>query len=136
MKLMIDTNILLDVLCAREKFLKRSLSVWRLCEDESVTGCISAVSVPNIIYILRKEIDPEKITLIVERLSNIFEITDLRESDLKAAAAMHSRDFEDAVHMCQAKRIGADYIITRNVKDFKDSPVPAVSPEEFLDIMQ
>ena len=62
----------------------------------------------------------------------IFKIVELKESDLKAAAAMYTDDYEDAVQMCQAKRIGADHIVTRNVRDYKNSPVPALTPTEYL----
>lgn len=133
MKILIDTNVLLDVLCARPEFVEASSTVWKLCETEQLEGYISALSVPNIVYILRKELDPQKTAQLISRITMIFKIVDLRERDLKAAADMYTYDFEDAVQMCQAVRIKAEHIITRNIRDFKNSKVTALKPAEFLD---
>lgn len=65
----------------------------------------------------------------------IFEVIDLKSSDLKNAAEMLSSDFEDAVQMCCANRIKSDYIVTRNIRDFKESKVPALKPSELLERM-
>lgn len=94
---------------------------------------ISALSIPNIVYILRKELTPQKTMEIISRLMTIFEVAELRSSDLKNAAEMCLNDYEDAVQMCCAKRIKASYIVTRNVRDFKESTVPAFKPSELLD---
>ena len=132
MRVMIDTNVLLDVLCNRDVLSESSANVWKLCETKNIQGYISSLSVPNIVYIMRKELDPKKTAQLVDSLTLIFDIAGLDESDLKAAARMYISDYEDAVQICQAKRIKADAIITRNVKDFKDSDVPIITPEEFL----
>ena len=88
MKILIDTNIILDVLCKRDDFYKDSAMVWKLCEVKKITGAVSALSIPNIIYIMRKELDAERTKEILNSISLIFTITrnirDFRES--KAAA--------------------------------------------------
>lgn len=66
MRILIDTNVILDVLCARENFVEASSKVWKYCEVHKIEGYISALSVPNIIYILRKELTPEKIQQIID----------------------------------------------------------------------
>ena len=53
MKVLIDTNVILDVLCNRPDFLENSLKIWKLCEVKKIEGYISALSIPNIVYILR-----------------------------------------------------------------------------------
>ena len=133
MKVLIDTNVILDVLCARPDFVEASSKVWKLCEVGRVEGYISALSVPNIVYILRKELTPEKTQQLIQQITMIFRVADLKAGDLDAAARMYSSDYEDAVQMCQAKRIKADVIITRNIKDFKDSKITALKPDEFLE---
>lgn len=60
MKALIDTNVILDVLCSRESFVKFSSIVWKYCEVSRIKGYISALSAPDIVYILRKELTPEK----------------------------------------------------------------------------
>lgn len=89
---------------------------------------------PNIVYIMRKELDGDRIRDILEILSIIFRISDLKADDLKKAAEMNFRDYEDALQNVCAERMKADYIITRNKRDFAGSKVPAFSPEEFLEI--
>ena len=133
MKILIDTNVILDVLCSREEFLEASSRVWKYCEVNKLTGVISALSVPNIVYILRKELDPDKTKDIIDRIMLIFDVAELKAEDLRKAAEMKTADFEDAVQMCCADRINADFIVTRNVRDFVSSPVPAVKPSELLD---
>ena len=133
MKVLIDTNVILDVLCARPDFIAASSKVWKLCEVNKVEGCISALSVPNIVYIMRKELTPEKTQQLIGQITMIFKVVDLKSADLTNAAEMYSSDYEDAVQMCQAKRIKADFIVTRNIKDFKNSKISALKPDEFLE---
>lgn len=133
MKVLIDTDVILDVLCNRSDFIEDSLKIWKLCEIKKIEGYISALSIPNIVYILRKELTPQKTMEIISRLMTIFEVVELKPSDLKNAAEMCLTDYEDAVQMCCAKRIKVNYIVTRNVRDFKESIVPAFKPNELLD---
>lgn len=135
MKVLIDTNVILDVLCNRSEFVEDSSRVWKYCEVNQIEGYISALSVPNIVYILRKELTPQKTQQLIQQILMIFEVIDLKSFDLKNAAEMLSSDFEDAVQMCCANRIKADYIVTRNIRDFKESKVPALKPSEFLERM-
>lgn len=135
MRVLIDTNVILDVLCNRSEFVEDSSRVWKYCEVNQIEGYISALSVPNIVYILRKELTPQKTQQLIQQILMIFDVTDLKSSDLKNAAEMLSSDFEDAVQMCCANRIKADYIVTRNIRDFKESKVPALKPSEFLERM-
>ena len=133
MKILADTNVILDVLCNRSEFVEASSKVWKYCAVNQIEGYISALSVPNIVYIMRKELTPQKTKQLIQQITMIFKIVDLKSSDLKAAAEMFTSDYEDALQMCQANRIGADYIITRNIRDFKDSKVPALKPSELLE---
>ena len=73
MKVLIDTNIILDVLCKRQEFYEDSAKVFKLCEVKKIAGVISALSIPNIVYIMRKELDAEKIREILDSLSLIFD---------------------------------------------------------------
>lgn len=133
MKILIDTNVILDVLCSREKFLEDSSKIWKLCEVKKLDGYVSALSIPNIVYILRKELTPEKTQQIIDQLFIVFNIIDLKAEDLKEAAAMKPSDYEDALQMICASRIKADFIITRNIKDFMESKITAIKPSELLE---
>ena len=81
MKALIDTNVILDVLCSRESFVKFSSIVWKYCEVSRIKGYISALSVPDIVYILRKELTPEKTKQVIDTLFLIFNVADLRTSN-------------------------------------------------------
>lgn len=132
MRLLIDGNILLDVLQNRLPHAADSAKIWKICETSLVDGFISALTFADLVYIMRKELDTEIIESIHKKLTLIFSIVDLKESDVNDAVALRWNDFEDAVQSATASRIGADYIITRNIKDFKNSSVTALTPAEFL----
>lgn len=132
MKLLIDANILLDVLQMRQPHYHDSSIIWKICETEQVKGYVSALTFANLVYIMRKELDPEVIRRTLQTLSLIFELTDLEVSDIVHASEMEWGDFEDAVQCATAERIRADYIITRNVRDFTKSKVMALTPGEFI----
>lgn len=132
MKLLIDANILLDVLQKRQPYYYDSSLVWKLCETESAEGYISTLTVANLVYIMRKELDSEKIEQVFQKLKLIFQIADFSVSDITRAVEMKWNDFEDAAQSATAERIHANYIITRNIRDFKESRVPALTPAEYL----
>ena len=132
MRALIDGNILLDVLQAREMHLEASAKIWKLCETEQLDGFVSALTFADLVYIMRKELTPDRIDDVLKKLALIFRFADLCAADLSTAAAMKWNDYEDAVQAATAKRIHADCIITRNIKDFLHSPVPAFTPSEFL----
>lgn len=132
MKLLIDANILLDVLQNREPHVQTSSVIWKLCETEKAKGYVSVLTFANLVYIMRKEFTPKRIEETLHALSLIFEFTDLSSSDLLHAAELGWDDFEDALQSVTAERIRADYIITRNVKDFAESKVIAFTPSELI----
>ena len=132
MKLLIDANILLDVLQNREPHVQASSVVWKVCETEKAKGYVSALTFANLVYIMRKELDPKKIEETLKALSLIFEFADFNVSDLTHAAELEWDDFEDAVQSVTAERVHADYIITRNVRDFAKSKVVAFTPSELI----
>ena len=132
MRLLIDGNIILDVLQNRQPYVKDSAKVWKLCETMQAEGYVSAFTFSNVIYIMRKELTPEKISEVLKSLGLIFQFADLTAADMTKAAELQWDDYEDALQSVTAERIRADYIITRNVKDFRKSKVVAFTPTEFL----
>ena len=82
---------------------------------------------------MRKELDEEKIREVIEKLSLVFDTVDLKVDDLKKAAMLNFADYADAVQSQQATRIKANYIVTRNIKDYKNSKVMAIKPTELLE---
>lgn len=133
MKVLIDTNVVLDVLCNRQEFLEASEKIFKLCEVNKISGYLSALSIPNILYVMRKELEPERTKEILDKLMLIFHVADLKADDLKKAAELKFKDYEDAVQSVCASRIHADYIVTRNIRDFTASKVTAIKPSELLE---
>ena len=132
MRALIDGNIILDVLQAREPHLDASSMIWKLCETDQVEGFISALTFADLVYVMRRELNPDRIQEVLKKLSLIFQFTDLSVADLMVAVEMKWDDYEDAVQSATAKRVHADCIITRNTKDFLKSSVPAFTPLEFM----
>ena len=132
MKALIDGNIILDVLQRQEPHVEASSKIWKLCETDQVEGFISALTFADLVYVMRKELTPDRIYEVLKKLALIFHFTDLSVADMAEAAEMKWNDYEDAVQSATAKRVHADCIITRNIRDYLQSTVPAYTPSEFL----
>ena len=132
MKIFIDTNVLIDVLCERESFYDDAAAIWSLAEHGRVTAFIAAVSVTNIYYIVRRLGDHRKAMKAVILLRDIFSLATCDEQILNQAMDAKLPDFEDAVQYFSAIHAEAEIIITRNVKHFPKAGIPAVTPAEFL----
>ncbi|HBN55167.1 MAG TPA: DNA-binding protein [Lachnospiraceae bacterium] len=132
MRLLIDANVLLDVLQKREPHYHASSLIWKLCETGQAEGYISSLTIANLFYVMRKELNFEKIEDIFHKLKVIFRIADFCASDLTKAVEMKWDDFEDAIQSAIAERMDVHYIITRNVRDFRESKVSAFTPAEYL----
>jgi predicted nucleic acid-binding protein len=134
MRLLLDTNIIVDIISEREGYTE-SLQLLRYCEAKFAEGFVSVISVTDVMYILRKHNSQEALREAMQTLLAIVYMAIILKSDIIDAFTGAMEDYEDAVQANCARRIGADYIVTRNLQDFAASPVPAVSPREALDIL-
>ena len=132
MVLLVDTNIILDELLSRPDFEKDSSMIWKLCETEQAKGYFSTLTYANKMYVMRKQLTPDQIEDVFRKLNLIFEFADFSPAVLERAVAMKWKDFEDAVQSATAESVHADYIVTRNLKDFMKSKVIAFTPAELL----
>ena len=133
MKVFIDTNLVLDVLAERRPFYEASARIWELVESRDLKGYLSATSITDIFYILNKQLGPEKAYHFVNKIMMVFDITSVSQADIKKALNLGFQDFEDALQVVYAKKIGAAYLITRNTEDFQEAEgVEVVDPEIFL----
>lgn len=133
-KILVDTNILLDVFAKREPFYSDSVQIWTLAETNKIRGYVSAISYNNINYIMQRLATPAKAKKAISLLRDSFETVSLDQKIINMAIDSKFKDFEDAIQYFSAVRINANYIITRNKKDFKGSDIPLLTPEEFLNI--
>lgn len=132
MVLLIDTNVVLGVLLNRPEFVKASSMIWKICETEQAKGYISTLTYANMMYVMRKQLTSEQIEEVFCKLNLIFEFADFSSAVLERAVNMKWKDFEDAVQSATAESVHADYIITRNLRDFTQSKVMAFTPAELL----
>ena len=131
-RVLVDTNVLIDFIAVREPFYRYALRIIDACDRNIIAGSIAAQSVPDIYYILRKDVSSEDRREILRALCSIFSVEGLdREKLMNALNDEAFSDFEDCLIMNCGLSFGADYIITRNTADFAGSLIPAISPEEF-----
>ena len=133
MRILIDTNIVLDIIQKREPFFADSYQALRKAIETDAECLISASAATDIFYIFRKAFQSaQKAKARIEQLSQIAAFADVQGADIHTALIRSMPDFEDAVVDAVAARNGADYILTRNIRDFAGSSVPAITPTEFL----
>ena len=136
MKVIIDTNIFIDVMLDRKPLAESSACVLKACENGAVQGFVSASCVTDIFYIIRKySHSAEKAYSAIGNILEIAGIIPVTESEILRAYKKHYSDFEDGLLSECAFSAGADYIVTRNTKDFSESVIPAITPEDFLKII-
>jgi len=133
MKVLFDTNIVIDILKRREPYYENSNKILMLIADEKIEGIIGTSAITDIYYLIRKQYADAKTAVdIIFDILEIIKPVDTLTSDIFNAAEFGFNDFEDAVIAAIAVREKTDYIITRDTKDFSKSPVPAITPDDFL----
>lgn len=137
MLILIDTNVLLDVIARREPYIIFSEKVIDLCRQEIINGAIAGHSVLNAMYVLRKNFTLAERKEIFLSLCEFLYVESIDFGKIIQALKNDDfSDFEDCLQMQCALSLRADYIVTRNVKDFAASEIPAVTPEEFFNILE
>jgi predicted nucleic acid-binding protein len=132
MKILIDTNIVLDVLLDRKPFSINSAAFFKLAEQGRIEAYITSNSVTDMVYILRKAYDMDTIKENLLIMFGFIKILNVSASDILKAFEIKTDDYDDAVIIQCASRIEADHIITRDIKGFKNSPVSYLTAEEFI----
>lgn len=130
---MIDTCVIIDALQKREPFWENAEKIFIAAAEEKFIGLITAKSVTDVYYLHHRcTHNAEKTKEILNGLLEIFFLSDTTSADCRKALIADVSDFEDAVMMETAKRMNADCIVTRNIRDYINSPVPVMSPEQFV----
>ena len=136
MKVLFDTNIILDVLLDRKPFSEHALYLISKVERSEINGFLCATTVTTIHYLLSKHLDKEKAITSINSIMALFEIASVNRLVIENALKLKFTDFEDSVLHESARHAGAEYIITRNIKDFKKTQIPAFTPTEFLSMLE
>ena len=132
MRLFWDTNVMLDFLGEREPFYLSAAKIATLADNKALQIVVSALSYATISYFLTKYYGPEKTKEKLRKFKVISEISTLDEVIIEKGLNSEFSDIEDALQYFCAWQSSCDIIITRNVKDFKKSAIPVMSPDEFL----
>ena len=127
-----STDIIIDYLADRAPFADDAEKVLTICSDGATEGVLTANSVSDIFYVLLKSAGIEKAIESMRTLLDSLSVADIGKNDILKAMDVGISDLEDALIAVCAKRINADYIVTRNSKDFTDSQVPFIEPKELL----
>lgn len=131
--ILIDTNVLIDFLTDRGLFTKNAKDIIQKSQENGISMFLAAHSITNIFYILRKEYSvSERKQLLLDLCHTVYIVEAGHDIILKTLENNNFDDFEDSLQAECAAVINADYIITRNIKDFTGSTVPAILPEDFL----
>lgn len=132
MRVLFDTNVLMDVLLEREPFVDASARVMDQVARGTITGLIGATTVATIFYLASRTVGSKHVMRQIEKLMALYEVAPVTRSVLEAAISSKSADFEDAVLAEAAHQAGAQSIITRNIKGFARSRVRAYTPKQWL----
>jgi predicted nucleic acid-binding protein len=135
-KLFLDVNVVLDVLAKREPWFEDSAAVLSLLETEEFDGIVAAQSVTTIFYIATKHLGPRRATARLLDLLKLVSVSPLDQETILRGLALGWSDFEDALQMLCADNAAADYLVTRNPKDFESDSIPVVTPAQLLAILR
>ena len=136
MKVLFDTNVILDVLLDREPFSEEASILLSKVEQSEIIGFACATTITTIHYLATKALGSEAAARHIQSLLSLFVIAPVNRVVLENAFASKFKDFEDAVLHEAALNAGAEYIVTRNISDFKKTKLPAYEPAEFLKALE
>ena len=136
MKVLIDTNIMIDALTNRDGRSGFSATVFDLCAKQVIDGYVALHSISNMYYILRKQYSDAERRTILKRYNEILKVAEVGNDVVDTAINNTAiSDYEDALQYACAETVGADYIVTRNIKDYGKAEIRAISPEELLKLL-
>ncbi|MFV0466855.1 MAG: PIN domain-containing protein [Lachnospiraceae bacterium] len=136
-KILIDTNIIIDVMAERSPHFTDSLSVLESIFLERTVGYITSSTITDIFYIINKKMkNSESAKQSIGKLLEIIDVLNVTKDDIISALASKMDDFENSVLASCGVRNNIDFIVSRNKKDFKNSPIQTLTPTEYLRELQ
>ncbi len=134
-KVLINLNIILDALHGREPHYADSARVLAHAEVGDVVGLVAAHSWTTLFYLYAKDQSAEQARVRLTELLQFLSVASVDQAVIEQALNLPYQDFEDAVQMMAAVRAGADYVVTRNVRDYQAGPLPVLQPVELLSLI-
>ncbi|MDE2887784.1 MAG: PIN domain-containing protein [Gemmatimonadota bacterium] len=136
MKILFDTNVVLDLLLDREPFSDIAARLFSRVDEGELSGFISATTVTTVHYLARRTIGDRQARREIQNLIDLFDVAPVNLAVLEGALQSKFTDFEDAVLYNAALNVNADGIVTRNIGDFKRATIPVYAPEELDCLVQ
>jgi predicted nucleic acid-binding protein len=134
-RILLDTNVVLDVLLDRQPQIGASAAVWAAVETSRAEGMLAAHAVTTIHYLVRKELGTIKARQILSAVLRVFGVAAVDTVVVQEALQLPFSDFEDAVTAAAARLAGCEYIVTRDPKGFRGSSVRAIMPEALIPVL-
>lgn len=131
-RLFLDTNIVIDLLDKREPFCADAVRLFSLAHKDAVKLFVAPITYATASYLLQKNRTPQEVRSLLYNFRQLSHVATIDERVIDDAIASSFRDFEDAVQYYAALKVKADYIITRNGKDFEFSKIPVMTAAEYL----
>ena len=136
-KLFIDTNIVIDLLSRREPFYDEAATLFSLADKKQIELTVSSLTIANTSYALLRQMDPNKAKSILRKLRLIVKTLSLDDKIVGLALNDEAfSDFEDGLQYFTAIENGQDLIITRNLKDFRNSKLPTMTAKQFIETIE
>lgn len=131
-KLLVDTNIIIDLLAKRKDFYQEAQELFTLADENQVKLYISSLTFANTHYVLVKELNADEARKVLIKFKLLVKTLPLDEKILELALSSDFKDFEDAIQHYTALENKLEIIITRNKKDFKTSKLAVLTAKEYL----
>ncbi len=132
MKVLFDTNVVLDLLLERTPFVEDARALFVLVENGKIEGYLCATTVTTLHYLIEKETDKTEADEVIAMLLGLFEVAPVTHEVLSDACTHNGSDYEDSVIYTSAGKMHIDYIVTRDKKGFSASRVSVLNPKAFL----
>lgn len=132
MRVLLDSDVILDFLLARQPHFTNANAIWRAASDDLLDLFISAITPANVFYITRKATDIRVARQMIADLLETVVVCAVDGDVLRAALSSPMTDFEDAVQHASAVAAGVDVIVTQNVRDYRQATLPVLAPAEFV----
>ena len=135
-RVLIDADVILDFFFDRKPFADDAAKILAYCESKRITGYVTSVIVSNVYYLLRQTASHAKVIEKLNQLMNIIEVLTTDKNTIQMALNSGFKDFEDAIQSFSAENSGmVDAIITRNTRDYKNSALGVMTPEEYVKLI-
>ena len=136
-KIFVDTNIVIDLLSRREPFFEEASTLFSLADKKQIELTLSSLTIANTSYSLLRQMDSNKAKSILMKLRLIVKILPLDDKIIGLAINDDSfTDFEDGLQYFTALENGQELIITRNLKDFKNSKLPTMTAKQLIEMIE